>query len=60
MEIRNVRRWCKLFDEGRSSVMDEVRSDRPSSSQTSDNVLRIDALIREDRRGSAFQILLVD
>ncbi|XKL66377.1 hypothetical protein PGB90_009797 [Kerria lacca] len=50
IDIRNVRRWCQMFDEEKSSVMDEARSGRPSSSRTSNNVSRIDALIRKDRR----------
>ncbi|XKL62193.1 hypothetical protein PGB90_002026 [Kerria lacca] len=39
-----------MFDEWRSSVIDEVRSCRPLSSRTSNNVSRINTLIRENRR----------
>ena len=34
MSDSKVRQWCRLFEEGRTNVHDEERSDRPSVSQT--------------------------
>ncbi|KAJ8939458.1 hypothetical protein NQ318_023084 [Aromia moschata] len=30
MDVKNVRKWCREFSEGRENVLDEQRSDRPS------------------------------
>lgn len=44
--------WHKRFQKGRSSLEDEERSGRPSSSITEENVEVIRELIHEDRRRS--------
>src|SRR5215469_4145370 len=46
----SVFKWCKKFDEGRNSICDESRSGRPKSSTTDENILKIDGMIKEDRR----------
>ena len=45
-----VFRWHKSFLEGREHVEDEPRSGRPSTSKTEENVERVRALVRSDRR----------
>ena len=45
-----VFRWHKSFLEGREHVEDEPRSGRPSTSKTDENVERVKALVRSDRR----------
>ena len=48
MSKRQVYRWCSLFQEGRTSLEDEVRSGRPSIQET--NASQVDLLIQSDRR----------
>jgi hypothetical protein len=43
MTVQHVRRWCREFDIGRVNVMDEQRSDRPSTS--TDLVQDVDAAV---------------
>jgi hypothetical protein len=42
--------WIECFKEGRTSVTDESRPGRPSTSRTDQHVQRVDALIRKDRQ----------
>jgi len=42
--------WHKAFSEGRESIKDEPRSGRPSTSKTDNNVEKVRALVRSDRR----------
>ncbi|GFX18950.1 protein GVQW3 [Trichonephila clavipes] len=42
--------WFKAFSEGRESIEDEPRSERPSVSETAENVVRLRDLVRSDRR----------
>jgi len=42
--------WWKLFKEGRTSVDDDPRSGRPSTSKTDDNVTKVREVIRSNRR----------
>ena len=44
--------WHRRFQSGRSSLEDDERSGRPSTSITQENVLRIRELVHEDRRRS--------
>ena len=50
MSRKQVSVWCKAFSDGRTSVEDEPRSGRPCTSSGADQVNRVDALIRQDRR----------
>lgn len=45
-----VYKWSKRFQEGRDSVEDDPREGRPCRSRSADNVDRVRALIRRDRR----------
>lgn len=49
MNQRNVTKWCKRFDEGRTDVHDEKRSGRPTV-KTADLISKVDDFIRQDRR----------
>ncbi|GFV54952.1 uncharacterized protein TNCV_3144911 [Trichonephila clavipes] len=42
--------WFKAFSEGRESIEDEPRSERPSVSKTAENVVRVRDVVRSDRR----------
>ncbi|UYV77595.1 hypothetical protein LAZ67_15001659 [Cordylochernes scorpioides] len=48
MDIKNVRKWCREFNEGRINVHDKQRSGRPSLPESS--VARIDEMVRANRR----------
>jgi hypothetical protein len=51
MNESSVRKWCRMFNEGRTNVHDEERSGRPSLS-TEDLKKQIDEHIRQDRRST--------
>jgi transposase len=42
--------WWKRFKEGRTSIDDNPRSGRPSTSKTDDNVAKVREIIRSNRR----------
>ncbi|UYV68167.1 hypothetical protein LAZ67_5003235 [Cordylochernes scorpioides] len=48
MDIKNVQKWCREFNEGRINVHDEQRSGRPSLPEST--VVRIDEMVRANRR----------
>ncbi|UYV65316.1 hypothetical protein LAZ67_3003930 [Cordylochernes scorpioides] len=48
MDIKNVRKWCWEFNEGRINVHDEQRSGRPSLPEST--VARIDEMVRANWR----------
>jgi len=50
MKKRAVYKWVKRFSEGRESVTDEARSERPATSRTEENVTKIHQIVRENRR----------
>lgn len=50
MSIQMVRRWIKIFKEGRTETHDLPRSGRPAESMTFDNIQQIRDLLEEDRR----------
>ena len=45
-----VFKWYKAFSEGRESIKDELRSGRPSTSKTDNNVEIVGALVQSDHR----------
>jgi transposase len=50
MHQRKIYEWIERFKEGRTSVTNESRSGRPSTSRADQHIQRVDALIRDDRR----------
>jgi hypothetical protein len=42
--------WWKRFKEGRTSIDDDPRSGRPSTSKIDDNVAKVREIIRSNRR----------
>jgi transposase len=51
MNESSVRKWCRMFNEGRTNVHDGERSGRPSLI-TEDLKIQIDEQIRQDRRST--------
>jgi transposase len=49
MHQRKIYEWIERFKEGRTSVTDESRPGRPSTSRRDKHIQRVDALIREDQ-----------
>jgi hypothetical protein len=49
MHQRKIYESIERFKEGRTSVTDESRPGRPSTSRTDQHIQSVDALIREDR-----------
>jgi len=45
-----VARWCKEFKLGRTSIEDEHRKGRPSTSHTGENVKKVEDLVLADQR----------
>jgi transposase len=50
MDQRKIYERIERFKEGRTSVTDESRPGRPSTSRTDQHIQRMYALIREDRQ----------
>jgi len=50
MKKTEVYKWVKRFSEGRESVTDEERSGRPATSRTEENIAKVRAILRENRR----------
>jgi predicted HTH transcriptional regulator len=50
MKKRAVYKWVKCFSEGRKSVTDEERSERPATSRTEENNAKIHQIVHENRR----------
>jgi transposase len=48
MHQRRIYEWIERFKEGRTSVTDESRPGRLSTSRTDQHIQRVNALIRED------------
>jgi len=43
-----VYKWVKRFSEGRESVTDEERSERPVTSRTEENIAKFRQIVREN------------
>jgi len=52
-----VRKWVRMFNEGRGNVHDEVRSGR-SSLVNDDLVRKVNERVRDDRRFTIFYLYL--
>jgi len=50
MKKTAVYKWVKRFSEGRESVTDEERSQRPATSRTEENIVKVQQIVRENRR----------
>ncbi len=50
MSIQMVRRWKKIFEEGRTNVHDDTRDGRPRESLNDDSIAGVRALLDNDRR----------
>jgi len=50
MKKTEVYKWVKRFSGGRESVTDEERSGRPATSRTEENIAKVRAILRENRR----------
>jgi len=50
MKKTAVYRWVKRFSEGRESVTEEERSERPATSRTEENIAKVRQTARENRR----------
>ena len=53
-----VKRWCRKFSNGRTSLVDNKRSGRHLAATDNDVVKKIDQFIRTDRRVSISDIVL--
>ena len=58
MSRSRVYQWCTWFGEGRTSLDDEPKSDRPKTSTIEKNTTRVDELIKCDRRMKIREIAL--
>ena len=56
MSQGKVYEWVERFKSGRTRVTDEGHSGRPSASRTQDHIDRADAMIREDRWMTVFEV----
>ena len=50
MKKTAVYKWVKRFSEGRESVTDEERSERPPIRRTEENTAKFRQIVRENRR----------
>ena len=49
MKKTAVYQWVKCFSEGRESVTDEERSERPATSRTEEIIANVRQVVRENR-----------
>jgi transposase len=52
MKKTAVYKWVTRFSEGRESVTDEERSERPPKSRTEENIAKVRQIVGENRRQS--------
>jgi len=50
MKKTAVYKWVKHSSEGRESVTDKERSERPATSRTEENIAKFRQIVRENRR----------
>jgi len=50
MKKTAIYKWVKRISEGRESVTDEERSERPATSRTEENIAKVCQTVRENRR----------
>jgi histone-lysine N-methyltransferase SETMAR len=50
MSVQHVRKWCGEFENSRTNIHNDDRTDRPSTSRTDVNAARVEELILENRR----------
>jgi len=50
MKKTAIYKWVKRISEGRESVTDEERSERPATSRTEENIAKVRQTVRENRR----------
>jgi len=50
MKKTAVYKWVKRFSEGRETVTDEERSERPATGTTEENIAKVRQIVRENRR----------
>lgn len=55
MNVKNVRKWCREFSEGRENVHDEQRSGRPSLPDSL--TTRIEEMVLSNRRITLHEIV---
>jgi transposase len=48
MSIQHVRKWCREFKDGRTDVIDQQRSGRPSVSD--ETIAKVEETMLKDRR----------
>ncbi|GFO19317.1 histone-lysine N-methyltransferase SETMAR [Plakobranchus ocellatus] len=58
MSRSRVYQWCTWFGEGRTSLSDEPKSGSPKTSTNEENKIRVDELVRCDRRMKIREIAL--
>ncbi|GFS11955.1 histone-lysine N-methyltransferase SETMAR [Elysia marginata] len=58
MSRSRVYQWCIWFGEGRTSLDDEPKSDRPKTLTNEENTTRVDKLFQFDRRTKIREITL--
>ena len=54
MDIKNVRKWCREFKNGRTDVHDEQRAGRPSVSY--ETIAKVERVMLEDRRVTIWEL----
>ncbi|GFN96830.1 histone-lysine N-methyltransferase SETMAR [Plakobranchus ocellatus] len=58
MSMTQVYQWCSWFKDGRTSLQDEPRCGRPNTANNDWNTVRVDELIKVDRRVKLVEIFL--
>ncbi|XP_045453311.1 protein GVQW3-like [Melitaea cinxia] len=51
-----VKRWTRLFQQGRETLEDDPRSGRPNTAVTDENIEKVKKIVLDDRRIKLWQI----